>query len=324
MKDADLISLEHCLLRVNDITLSLYSAGPEQGRPVWLLHGFPECWHSWRNQIAVLAESGYRVLVPEMRGYGQSSAPPAPADYDLLTICSDIQAAMDALRQQQACVIGHDWGAPVACHLALLEPSRVKALCVMSVPFGGRPKRPAIDIMRQLHANKFNYILYFQEPGVAEAELNADIARTLRYLMFSGPSEVFLQDKPADARLFEGLTEPHVLPDWCTERDFSVYLDTFTTQGFQGALNWYRNFERNWERTDFLAGCQVEQPTLFLLGDCDPVGKLESYTLQRMTEVIPDLEQHLLADCGHWIQNEQAEKVNTLLMQFLARKYAIT
>ena len=168
--------LEHQLLQVNGIDLSLYSAGPAAGRPVWLLHGFPECWHSWRQQIAPLAAAGYRVLIPEMRGYGKSSAPREHAAYDVLTICADIQAAMEQLGQHQVCVVGHDWGAPIAWHLALLEPARVKAVVGMAVPFGGRPKQPAIDIMRQLYAGRFHYILHFQEPGVAEAEMDADIA----------------------------------------------------------------------------------------------------------------------------------------------------
>ena len=167
--------LEHQLLSVNGIQLSLYSAGPATGRPVWLLHGFPECWHSWRQQIAPLTAAGYRVLIPEMRGYGQSSAPRDPAAYDVLTICADIQAAMDQLGQQQVCVVGHDWGAPIAWHLALLEPERINALVTMSVPFAGRSRRPVIEVMRELYAERFNYILYFQQPGVAEQELEADI-----------------------------------------------------------------------------------------------------------------------------------------------------
>ncbi|AYC31442.1 alpha/beta hydrolase [Pseudomonas cavernae] len=312
--------LTHQLLAVNGISLSLYSAGPEQGRPVWLLHGFPECWHSWRGQIEPLARAGYRVLIPEMRGYGQSSAPAEPQAYELLTLCADIQAAMDALGQTEACVVGHDWGAPVAWHLGLLEPQRVKALATLSVPFGGRPKRPAIDIMREVNAGRFNYILYFQEPGVAEAELDADIARSLRLILLGSQGEAFLQDKPEGAGLLDGLPEPQGFPAWCGEDDFAYYQRALA-RGFRGPLNWYRNFTRNWQRSEFLAGQKVLQPTLFLLGDRDPVGKLETHTLKRMAELVPALEQHLLPGCGHWIQNERAPEVNALLLDFLARHY---
>ncbi|WP_339083086.1 alpha/beta hydrolase [Pseudomonas sp. TMP9] len=318
--------LEHHILQVNGIDLSLYSAGPLAGRPVWLLHGFPECWHSWRQQIAPLAAAGYRVLIPEMRGYGQSSAPGDPAAYDVITICADIQAAMEQLGQHQVCVVGHDWGAPIAWHLALLEPLRVKAVVGMAVPFGGRPKQPAIDIMRQLYAERFHYILHFQTPGVAEAEMDADIPRTLRMMMHNTsaavPRDHFLQEKPVGAGLFDGMHDPATLPAWCDNAAFEYYLNTFAGRGFYGALNWYRNFERNWQRTEALAGRQIEQPALFLLGDQDPVGTLEAYTLKQMPKCIAQLEHHVLKDCGHWIQNEQAAQVNQLLIDFLQRHYA--
>ncbi|MDM8349684.1 alpha/beta hydrolase [Pseudomonas sp. sp1636] len=317
---------EQQLLDVNGITLSLYSAGPADGRPLWLLHGFPECWHSWRQQIDPLAAAGYRVLIPEMRGYGQSSAPRDPAAYDLMTLCGDIQAAMDALGHSEVCVVGHDWGAPVAWHLALLEPQRVKAVIGMAVPFAGRPRRPAIDMMREHYAGRFHYILHFQQPGVAEQEMDADIPRTLRMMMHNTsaavPKDFFLQEKPAGAGLFDGMQDPGALPSWCDAQAFNQYVQTFAGRGFQGALNWYRNFERNWQRSEALAGQRIEQPALFLLGDKDPLGTLEAYTLKQMPKRVANLEQHLLSDCGHWIQNEQAARVNRLLFGFLGRHYA--
>lgn len=311
--------IDHQLLDVNAIQLSLYAAGPADGRPVWLLHGFPECWYAWQPQIEALAAAGYRVLAPEMRGYGQSSAPREAEAYDLLTLCGDIQAAMDALGQHEVAVIGHDWGAPVAWHLALLEPERVRALGALSVPFGGRPKRPAVEMMREAYAGRFHYILYFQQPGLAEAELDADIERSLR-LLLGGLEGALLRDKPADARLFDGVGDLP-LPAWCPPELFAVYHRTFAGRGFHGALNWYRNFERNWQRSAHLADCQVEQPTLFLLGERDPVGRLEAPTLRRMPAKVPRLEQHLLADCGHWLQSEAGARVNALLLDFLARHF---
>ena len=316
-----MLDMHHQILPVNGIQLSLYSAGPEQGRPVWLLHGFPESWYSWRKQIPALVAAGFRVYVPELRGYGQTSAPQAIDAYDMVTLCGDIQAAMDVLGQREACVVGHDWGAPVAWHLGLLEPERVKALVTLSVPFGGRPKRPAIDLLRKAFEDRFHYLLYFQEPGVAEAELDADIATSLRRIHFGrGDSELFLQDKPADSCLFEGMGEVPANAPWCSEEDLAVYVRTFA-RGFRGPLNWYRNFTRSWERTAELAGQQVLQPTLFLLGEEDPIGRVEAVTLERMPARVPDLEQHRLANCGHWTQNEQPTQVNTLLLDFLARRY---
>ncbi|TFY86761.1 alpha/beta hydrolase [Pseudomonas nabeulensis] len=303
---------------VNGIELSVHIEGPADGEPIWLLHGFPECWHSWREQIPALADASFRVFVPEMRGYGRSSSPDGIDDYDLLILCGDIQHAMDYFGHTQVVMVGHDWGAVVAWHLALLEPERVTRLGTMSVPFAGRAHSPVIDIMRELYAERFNYILYFQEPGVAEHELEADIERTLR--LFMQDQDVFLQHKPANATLLEEFTAPGQLPDWCTQQDLDVYVQSFTEHGFRGPLNWYRNFERNWQRTAFLAGRKVLQPTLFLIGDRDPVGVFEAHTLKRMPEAVPDLEQHVLTDCGHWIQNEQGAQVNALLLDFLERK----
>ena len=310
-------AIEQQTIQVNGIQLSLHIAGPENGPPVWLLHGFPECWHSWRLQIPALAAAGYRVFVPQMRGYGPSSAPADIADYDLLTLCADIQGAMDLFGHRRVAMVGHDWGAVVAWHLALLEPQRICALVTMSVPFAGRSRRPVIEIMRELYADRFNYILYFQEPGVAEQELNADIERTLR--LFMQDQDVFLQGKPANATLLEGVAAPGALPQWCSQADLDVYVNTFVAHGFRGPLNWYRNFERNWQRTESLAGKQVLQPTLFLIGDRDPVGVFEAHTLKRMPDSVPHLEQHVLPNCGHWIQNEQGQRVNALMLGFLGR-----
>jgi len=311
-------AIEQYRIKVNAIDLSVHVAGPQEGPPIWLLHGFPECWHSWREQIPALVAAGYRVFAPQMRGYGQSSSPAEVADYDLLTLCADIQQAMDHFGHEQVVMVGHDWGAVVAWHLALLEPERVTRLITMSVPFAGRARRPVIEILRELYADRFNYILYFQEPGVAEQELNADIERTLR--LFMQDQDVFLQKKPADARLLEGTSPPGALPAWCSQEDLDVYVQTFAEHGFRGPLNWYRNFERNWQHTAFLAGRQVLQPTLFLIGDRDPVGVFEAHTLKRMPESVPNLQQQVLTNCGHWIQNEQGSQVNALMLGFLGKR----
>lgn len=314
-------AIEQHLLQVNGIRLSVHVAGRADGRPVWLLHGFPECWHSWRAQLPALAAAGYRVLVPEMRGYGASDAPAALEAYDLASLCGDLFGAMDAFGHTQAAVVGHDWGAVVAWHLALLDDARVSALATLSVPYAGRPKRPATEILREVFAGRFNYILYFQQPGVAEAELDADIERSLRlFFRDPGADDPFLQDKPADARLFEGQPTPPRLPEWCSQADLDVYIRAFAGRGFRGALNWYRNFERNWRQSEALAGRAVSQPTLFLVGEQDPVARLEAYTLKRMAEVVPRLEMHWL-DCGHWIQNERPQPVNAHLLAFFARHY---
>jgi len=316
---------QHQMLDINGIELSLYSAGSEQGPVVWLLHGFPECWYSWRHQVSALSEAGYRVYAPEMRGYGASSAPQDPAQYDLITLCGDLQAAMDLLGHTKVAMIGHDWGAVVAWHLALLESQRVQVVGALSVPFGGRPKKPAIRMIRELYQDRFHYMLYFQKLGLAEAEMAENIPRTLRVMMYgmSGTLDgsTLVQDKPADSRWLDDRIDPGVPSGWCSPEAFQVYVDTFERSGFHGPVNWYRNFERNWERTESLGGKQVDQPALFIIGDSDPVGELESYTIKKMPSVVPRVEQHVIANCGHWIQCEKPEPVNQLLKEFLAREF---
>src|SRR5690554_6707639 len=273
--------------------------------------------------MQALADAGYRAFAPEMRGYGRSSAPAAIEAYDILTICADIQRAMDHFGHQQVAMVGHDWGANIAWYLALLEPERVKVVSGMSVPFGGRPKRPIIDMMRERFKDKFLYILYFQEPGPAEAELEADIPRTLRILMHGRPNSGngLISEKPAGSRWLDDYTDPGEPPAWCPPEAFDVYVETYLDNGFNGPINWYRNYERNWERTADLAGKQVLQPAQFIIGDRDPVGKLESFTIERMPQVVPRVEQHIIERCGHWVQSEKPEEVNALLLAFLRRHY---
>ena len=307
------------LIKTDGLVQQVLDAGFEDPNAplVLLIHGFPELGISWRAQVEALAEAGYHAVAPDMRGYGGTDKPEDVADYSILHLVGDMVDLVRALGKRSCVVLGHDWGAPVAWYLALLEPQRVKALGALSVPFGGRPKRPAIEMMRTAYAGRFHYILYFQQPGLAEAELDADIGRSLR-LLLGGLGGALLADKAADAKLFDGLADLP-LPTWCSPALFAIYERTFAGRGFYGALNWYRNFERNWQRTEFLAGRQVLQPTLFLIGDRDPVGVFEAHTLKRMPEVVPQLEQQVLANCGHWIQVEQGAQVNARLLEFLGR-----
>ncbi|WP_443192004.1 alpha/beta fold hydrolase, partial [Pseudomonas indica] len=172
---------------------------------------------------------------------------------------------------------------------------------------------------REAFRDQFFYILHFQEPGVAEAELDADIERSLR-LLLGELDRTLLHDRPAGHGLFDGLPAYPPLPAWCDADTFDAYRQSLA-RGFHGPLNWYRNFERNWEETAPFAGQLVTPPTLFLVGDNDPVARLEAHTLKRMADVVPHLEQHRLPNCGHWLQGEQPQRVNALLLDFLARHY---
>jgi pimeloyl-ACP methyl ester carboxylesterase len=313
--------VNHRTLQTQGIRLHVAEQG--EGPLVLLLHGFPESWFSWRHQLPALAAAGYRVVAPDQRGYADSDRPEAIDAYDQVTLVDDMVGLLDALGEERAIVVGHDWGAPVAWHMALLHPERVRAVVGMSVPYGGRAQSPPLHKLEATFKDIFFYILYFQEPGVAEAELEADVRKSLRTFYYSASGEarakVAFSPHPKSAKLLETMTDPTTLPPWLSEADLDYFTTQFERSGFRGPLNWYRNFDRTWERTAQLAGKKIEQPALFIAGERDPVMSWSKGALERMPGLIPNLrESLLLPDCGHWVQQERPEQVNAALLRFLA------
>lgn len=312
--------LTHRMLETNGVRLHVAEQG--QGPLVVLLHGFPESWYSWRHQLPVLAKAGYRVVAPDQRGYGQSDRPHAIEAYDLVELAADVAGLIDALGEEQAVVVGHDWGAPVAWHCALLHPDKVRAVVGMSVPFGGRSPTPPLARMQEIFKDIFFYMLYFQEPGVAEAELEADIRGSLRkfYLAASGevPAGSMFKLASKDSSLFATFFDDGRMPSFLSESDLDYYTQRFTESGFRGPLNFYRNFDRTWQRTAHLPDPKIMQPALFLAGDRDPVIAFSQKQLDRMPKAIPQLRRCvLLPGCGHWVQQERPAETNALLLEFL-------
>ncbi len=201
-----------------------------------LCHGFPELWYSWRHQLPALAAAGYRAVAPDQRGYGRSSRPEPVEDYDIVHLAGDVLGLMDALGEERAVVVGHDLGAIVTWHLAQTAPERLDGIAALSVPFWPRPSRPYTVEWKEQFGDRFFYILHFQTPGVADAQLGADAGASLRLI---------LRRVSPDA--FDGTAEPPRLPNWMSEEEFAVYETEFRRTGFTGGLNWYRNFDRNWE-----------------------------------------------------------------------------
>jgi pimeloyl-ACP methyl ester carboxylesterase len=282
---------------VNGISLHVTEAG--EGPLVVLVHGFPELGYSWRHQVSALAEAGYRVIAPDMRGYGGSSRPREIAAYDIDTLAEDLTGLLDAVGAQDAVFVGHDWGAMVVWHLALSCPDRVRAVAGMSVPPSPRPPVSPVTILRNRLGEDF-YIVWFQEPGVADAVLNANVRATL------------LSD---DLRISSG-RPPRTRP-WLTEDELQVYIDTFERTGFTGGLNYYRNIDRNWELTAPLAGATIDCPSMFLTGSKDPVSLF--MPADKITQVLTDLRGHIVLDgAGHWVQQERPAEVNDALVGFLA------
>ncbi|WP_406101176.1 alpha/beta hydrolase [Streptomyces sp. NBC_01003] len=289
----------------NGITLRVFEHG--EGRPdrppVVLCHGFPELAFSWRHQVFALAGAGYRVLVPDMRGYGGSARPEDVDAYDILTLCADLAGLLDDIGADDAFFIGHDWGASVVWNMALLHPERVRAVAGMSVPPTPRAPAPPLPILRSRNGDDF-YIVWFQEPGVADRALSQNVRRTLV------TREIYSAKWAAKA------DEQLPPPRWMGDEELTYYVKTFEETGFTGGLNYYRNLDRNWALTEHLDGRLINQPSLFITGSKDPVGKFMPARLDRM---LTDLRGQIVLDgAGHWIQQERAEDVNAALLEFLS------
>jgi pimeloyl-ACP methyl ester carboxylesterase len=310
------------LVETNGVTLRLTEAG-ERGNPVVVLaHGFPELAYSWRHQIPALAAAGYHVLAPDQRGYGGSSQPRQIEDYDIVQLTGDLVGLLDDIGAEQAAFIGHDWGALVVWTAALLHPSRVAAVGGLSVPPAPRASRPPTEGFRALVGeDNFFYILYFQEPGVADAELGGDPARTLRRMIGGHrPSDdeaaALRMISPGPEGFIDRLPEPQALPTWLSADELDHYIAEFTRTGFTGGLNWYRNFDRNWEITAGIADAQITVPALFLAGTADPV--LGFTRPDRAREVVAGPYTEVMLDgAGHWVQQERPQEVNAALVDFL-------
>jgi pimeloyl-ACP methyl ester carboxylesterase len=309
-------------IETNGIRLRTVVEG--KGPLVILLHGWPQCWYLWRHQIDPLVAAGFQVAVPDQRGYGGSDKPAEIEAYNIIELTNDVVGIADALGHERFIVVGHDWGAPVAWHTALLHPDRVKAVAGLSVPY---TRWKANTLTRQeFFGDNFWYMVYFQQPGVAEAEFEADIRRSLRMIYYSGsgdfPSGFRLSKKPASAKFLDGLPDPEQLPAWLTEEDMDYYVAQYEQSGFRGPLNWYRNIDRNVELTpqlDRVETGQIKQPAFFIAGTKDPVLKFAGGdTVQRMDKWMADLRGKVLIEgAGHWVQIERPAEVTEALLGFL-------
>lgn len=313
------------LVDTNGVQLRVIEAG-DRGAPVVVLaHGFPELAYSWRHQIPALAEAGYHVLAPDQRGYGGSSRPDAIDAYNIHELTADIVGLLDDIGAEQAVWVGHDWGAVVVWNAPLLHPDRVTAVAALSVPALPRAQVPPTQAFRKIVGENFFYILYFQEPGVADAELDGDPARTMRRMMgslrASGDQLAAMRMvAPGPEGFIDRLPEPDGLPDWISQNELDHYISEFSRTGFTGGLNWYRNFDRNWETTAELApelgNAKISVPSLFIAGTADPV--LSFTRVDRASEIFSGPYRQVMIDgAGHWIQQERPGEVNATLLDFL-------
>ncbi|WUT01076.1 alpha/beta hydrolase [Streptomyces sp. NBC_00708] len=295
------------------------------GPLVLLVHGFPESWYSWRHQLPALAAAGYRAVAIDVRGYGRSSRPAALDAYRMLDLVEDNVAVVHALGEESAVVVGHDWGSNIASASALLRPEVFRAVGLLSVPYAppGGP-RPTDVFGRIGGPEQEFYVSYFQEPGRAEAEIEPDVRRWLAGLYKALSADTMpAEDEPdphfvaRGGRLCDRFpTGP--LPAWMSEEDLDVFAGEFERTGLTGALNRYRNMDRDWEDLAPRRGAPIEQPSLFIGGALDASTTWMSDAIDAYPTTLPRLSaSHLLEDCGHWVQQERPDEVNSLLTDWL-------
>lgn len=294
------------------------------GPLVLLVHGFPESWYSWRHQLPVIAAAGYRAVAVDVRGYGRSSKPADVDAYRMLALVGDAVGVVSALGERTAAVIGHDWGSGIAAHAALLRPDVFTAVGMLSVPYtppgGPRPS----EVFAAMGGEEEFYVRYFQQPGRAEAEIEADVRGWLAgcYAGMSGPAvDPALYFVPAGARMADRFPSDGP-PAWLTEADLDVYAGEFERTGFAGALNRYRTMDRDWEDLAPWNGAPLTQPSLFICGAADGSADWLSAAIDAFPTTLPGLvSSHLLPDTGHWVQQERPEEVGALLVDWLRTAY---
>ncbi len=316
--------IRHRTIETNGIRVHVAESGPDDGPVVLLCHGFPESWYSWRHQLPALAGAGYHAVAPDMRGYGQTDAPEDIRAYTQLHLVGDMVGLLDALNAPTATIVGHDWGAPVAWNAALLRPDRFTAVVGLSVPWQPRGPMPPTRLMKQLFGDQWFYFLYFQEPGRAERELDANVETFLRNFFYSISADAPLDQLgklvggPKTGGMLEHTLTPEHLPAWLSEEDLAFYVGEFERKGFRTGLNWYRCADLSWELTAAWQDARIRQPALFLAGERDGVIMMMPGAIDAMKQSMPGLRgATLLPSCGHWTQQEKPDEVNRELLAFL-------
>jgi pimeloyl-ACP methyl ester carboxylesterase len=297
------------LISVNGVELEVFEAGRKNvGKPIVLCHGWPEHAFSWRYQVPALAAAGYHVIVPNQRGYGNSSHPPEVADYDIEHLSGDLIALLDHYGYENATFVGHDWGAMVVWWLTLLHPSHVDKVINLSVPYQARGEKPWIEFMEEFLGSDYYFVHFNRQPGVADAVLDENTSRFFRNMFRKnvppGPPEPGMMMINL-ARAETPLGEPVMSDD-----ELAVFVSAFESSGFTGSINWYRNLDRDWY---ILADVNpiIQQPALMIYGDRDLIPRSET-----LTEFVPNVEVVNL-DCGHWIQQEKPEETNQAILKWL-------
>ncbi|WP_375403547.1 alpha/beta fold hydrolase [uncultured Sphingomonas sp.] len=316
--------MEQAQVKNGDIHLNVIVNGSADSPhpPILCVHGWPELAHSWRNQLAHFAQAGHRIAAMDVRGYGESSKPHDIAAYAMAELCADVAAVIDHLGGR-AILFGHDWGAPIVWQTAIRHPERVVAVAGLSVPYTPLGDRFFLDLMDQIHPDRFFYQLYFQQEEIAEAEFAADPDALLKIywgLSGEGVAHAFTTPKTRADGFLTGMPKPDRLPDWLSADDLAFYNAAFANGGWRGPLNRYRAQRLDWEARAPVAGKRITQPAAFIAGALDPVRRFipDHDTYANAAAHLDDHRGTTIIDgAGHWVQQEVPAAVNAALEAFV-------
>ena len=316
--------LEPDFILIDNEGVPLRVAVQGTGPLILCVHGWPELWYSWRHQMTYFSGLGFRVAAMDVRGYGGSGKPTQVSAYAMSALAGDVAAVIRALGDGPVILFGHDWGAPIVYNTALLYPELVGAVAGLSVPYRPGTEVPMLSLWKQLYPDRFFYMLYFQQEGIVEAELEADIPSSLRKIYYAcsgnAPLAEFLKKKPIESGLLDGLIDPSPFPSWMSEADLQVYNAAFEASGFRGAINRYRAQKLDFEELAEQRGRLLPQPACFIGGERDPVRLfvpgIDMYD-DRAGGYQDLREDVIVPNAGHWVQQEAPEATNTALQRFV-------
>ena len=324
--------MEFKFIDTNGITLRATVEG--EGPLIIMVHGCPESWFSWRRQIPVIAEAGYKVVAIDVRGYGGSDKPHAIEEYTLKKIGADIVGVIDFFEEDQAILIGHDWGGPIVWYTSLLNENRISAVAGLSVPYFPQREVSPLDAFEVIYKDKFFYQLYFQKEGVAESEFEPDLRKYLESTYFSidarGMKKQFenplnAMNKGPNAKYLDDVVEFESYPDWINKDEMNYLINEFENSGMRGPLNRYRAQKIDFEELKDFRDKKLKQPAALMVGSLDPVnffigdGYKDTEHLKEVFEPVYEnlIKTELINDVGHWTQQEAPEEVNRFLIDFL-------
>ncbi|WCJ22240.1 alpha/beta-Hydrolases superfamily protein [Euphorbia peplus] len=312
--------IQHSTVATNGINMHIASIGT--GPVILFIHGFPDLWYTWRHQLIDLSSKGYRCIAPDLRGFGDTDAPPGTNQYTVFHIVGDLLGLLDALKIEQVLLVGHDWGAIISWHLCLFRPDRIKAMVSTSVQFMPRdPGCKPVERLRRVLGDEF-YICRFQEAGVIEDDFKqTGTARVLTRFLTSRGSKPPTIPKVAG---FKSLPVPSQLPSWLSQDDINYYVSKYDQKGFSGGLNYYRCMDLSWELTAPWTGLQIKVPVKFIVGDQDVTyhfpGVKEFIHNGGFKKHVPFLQETVVLEgVGHFLQQEKPAEISAHIRDFFKK-----